>query len=493
MSNIDLEETIGAKLVKGSAWMVALRWSIRFVGLINTYILVRLLNPSDFGVVAMAMIVVGMIETLAESGQKFVIIKHANPQRADYDTAWTMSVLIGLTVSIAILLLSPWTKYYFHEPRTLDVMKWLALRSFIGGFENIGVLDFRRDLRFDRHFTYQVSTKLISIVITIVAAFIYRDYWALVIGIVSAQAIMVAMSYILSPYRPRFSLAKLQEMWKFSAWSSIGSIGTYLDEQVDQLAVGGISGASAMGRYRVASDISALFTAEFLAPIIAVLFPVMASVQSDPVKMRNAYRDVFQWTAIICISTSVGVAICGDDIVDVLLGAKWVNVKPLMPWLALSSGVLAMSSSVYSAFAVTGRPKLSAQLQWTRLVLLSIGVFLVGFATRNITYVAAARFAVTIALTPALFLVLARTIDIPVKTILLSIWRPLGAAGAMSAIVWMLNQYIENGGMMRLLMDVALGGLIFFFTSLLLWFLSGCPDAPEKFVWNIISSKMRRP
>ena len=492
MSSTDPEETIGTKLVKGSAWLIALRWAVRLVGLVNTFILVRLLNPSDFGVVAMAMIVVGMIETIAESGQKLVVIKHSNPQRADYDTAWTMSILFGLAVSVAILLLSPLTEFYFHEPRAIDIMKWLALRSLIGGFENIGVLDFRRDLRFDRHFTYLVSTKLISIAITVVAAFIYRDYWALVIGIVSAQAIMVGMSFILSSYRPRFSLAKFHEMWNFSAWASIRSIGIYLNEQVDQLAVGGISGASAMGRYRVASDISSLFTAEILGPIVAALFPVMASVQSDAVKMRNAYLGVFQWTAIICVSISVGVALCGDDIVDVLLGAKWVNVKPLIPWLALSAGVLAMSSSVYSAFEVTGRPKLSAQLQWVRLALLSIAVLLIGFATRNITYVAVARFAVTIALAPALFIVLARTIEIPVKTILFSIWRPLVAAGAMSATVWGLNQYIETGGMLRLVMDVASGGLTFCFASILLWSLSGRPDAPEKFVWNIVLSRLRR-
>jgi O-antigen/teichoic acid export membrane protein len=490
MSSADPEETIGTKLVKGSAWLIALRWAVRLVGLVNTFILVRLLNPSDFGVVAMAMIVVGMIETIAESGQKLVVIKHPNPQRADYDTAWTMSILFGLTVSVVILLLSPLTEYYFREPRTIDVMKWLALRSFIGGFENIGVLDFRRDLRFDRHFIYLVSTKLISIAITIVAAFIYRDYWALVIGIVSAQAIMVGMSFILSSYRPRFSLVKFHEMWNFSAWASIRSIGIYLNEQVDQVAVGGFSGASAMGRYRVASDISSLFTAEILGPIVAALFPVMASVQSDAVKMRNAYLGVFQWTAIICISISVGVALCGDDIVDVLLGAKWVTVKPLIPWLALSAGLLAMGGSVYSAFEVTGRPKLSAQLQWTRLVSLSIGVFLIGFATRNITYVAVTRFVVTIALTPALFMVLARTIDIPGKTILLSIWRPLVAAGAMSATVWGLNQYIETGGMLRLVMDIASGGLIFFLASIILWSLSGRPDAPEKFVWNVVLSKL---
>jgi len=119
-------------------------------------------------------------------------------------------------------------------------------------------------------------------------------------------------------------------------------------------------------------------------------------------------------------------------------------------------------------------------------------VFFIGFATRNTTYVAVARFVVTVALAPALFMVLAKTIDIPVRTILLSIWRPLVAAGAMSATVWGLNQYVETGGMLRLVIDTAFGGLIFCLASILLWNLSGRPDAPEKVVWNIVLSRLRR-
>ena len=491
MSTADLTENVGAKLVKGSAWMVSLRWAVRLIGLANTCILVRLLNPADFGIVAMAMIAVGLIEALADSGQKLAVIRHESPQREDFDTAWTMSILIGLTVSLVILLVSPFTRYYFHEPRAVGAMQWLALRSLLGGFENTGVLNFRRDLRFDRYFAYLVASKLVSVPITITAAFIFRDYRALLIGIVSAQAVMVAVSFIVSPYRPRLSLARVGEMWNFSVWSSVRSLGLYLNDQVDQLAVGGVSGTPAMGRYAVASDVGSLFTTEVLGPVIAVLFPVMAFVQSDAAKMRSLYLDVFQWSAVICISTSVGVALCGNDIVDVLLGAKWVGIKPLIPFLALSAGVLSMSSSVYSALDVTGRAKNSAQLQWTRLVCLSVAVFLIGFATRNPTYVAAARLVVAVTLAPALFSIVAKTVDIPVSAILLSIWRPSTAAIAMSVAVWAINLRLEGGGVFRLFVDATAGALTFCVVSLMLWRVSGRPNAPEKFIWKGISSTFR--
>ena len=101
-------------LLKGSAWMIALRWAVRLTGLVSTVILARLLTPTDFGVVAMAMLLVGMLEILNQTGQKLVIIRHADPKREDYDTAWTLSVIVGLVTGLAIVVLAPLANIFFH-------------------------------------------------------------------------------------------------------------------------------------------------------------------------------------------------------------------------------------------------------------------------------------------------------------------------------------------------------------------------------------------
>src|SRR5665213_484578 len=95
--------TLNRHMVHGSIWMILLRWAIRLTGLVSTIILARLLAPSDFGIVAMAMFVVGMLEILNQSGQKLAIIRHAAPERADYDTAWTLSVLVGFFIAAMII------------------------------------------------------------------------------------------------------------------------------------------------------------------------------------------------------------------------------------------------------------------------------------------------------------------------------------------------------------------------------------------------------
>ncbi len=134
----------------------------------------------------------------------------------------------------------------------------------------------------------------------------------------------------------------------------------------------------------------------------------MATVQGDPQKRRELYLSVLCWSAIICTSTSVGVALVSNDMADLLLGAQWHDVKPLMPWLALAFGVLGLSNSVYSAFDTIGRPRVSAQLQWTRLAFLSLCIFPVAYLTGDLRWIAITRFLVTVAITPTLFIALAR-------------------------------------------------------------------------------------
>ena len=224
----------------------------------------------------MAMFVIGMLELLNQSGQKLAIIRHHAPSREDYDTAWTISVLAGFIIAIFIFAIAPLAVSYFHEPRVEPVMQCLALRSFLGGFENIGVTDFRRDLKFNRFFLYNACLKAVSLVVTVAMALAWRNYWALVAGIVSSQITAIILSYVMHPYRPRFSLAKLDQLWSFSTWTLVKVIGEYFNAQADQVAVGGLFGSSSMGRYSVASDVASSPSNEITDPIVAALYPVMS-------------------------------------------------------------------------------------------------------------------------------------------------------------------------------------------------------------------------
>jgi lipopolysaccharide exporter len=475
----------GFHMLRGSAWMISLRWAMRLIGVVSTVILARLLTPQDFGIVALAMIFVGLFEMLNLTGQGLAIIRHEAPTREHYDSAWTVSVLIGAGIAVSILAAAPFTQMYFHEPRTVAVMQCLALRAFLGGLENIGTVDFSRDLRFDRYFIYNVCTKLFQFCLTVVLAFVLRNYWALVAGILAGQIVRTILSYVMSPFRPRLSFTRTKEIWSFSIWTFARSVAAYLQMQVDNIVIGGIAGSAIMGRYTVAKDVAASPTQEIINPMVGALFPVMSKCRGDPVQLRRLYLRMLGWSAIICASTGVGVTMVADDMVRVVLGAKWIDATPLVGWLALNAGMAALLSGTATLLDVQGMPYVGARIQWSRFAVFTAVIFAVAYLTRDVVTIAIARLVVSTLFVPSVIFAVHKLTGVPARDYLSVMWRPFAAAGAMALAIWSLNQVLPFSGAPRLALDVAAGAASYIATLLLLWDMSGRPLSAEQDILTI--------
>jgi O-antigen/teichoic acid export membrane protein len=478
------ERSLHWQMARGATLVMLLRWSNRLSGLVSTVILARLLTPVDYGIVTIAFIVVGMVEVFGQTGQATAIIRHPNPTREHYDTAFTIRMILGLVLGASIFALAPLTTTYFQEPRATLVVEILACRTAIVGLQNIGTVNFQRDLRFHRQVLFQAYPMLISFVVTIASAYLLRNYWALVIGILTQNFFSLVLSYVMEPYRPRLSVAKFGEIWSFSAWSLFRAIGSFTANEIDKVAVGGFAGAAAMGRYNAAREIATIPSQELINPIVGVLLPVMASARNDRGKQRELYLSVLYWSALICASTGIGVSLVADDMTDLLLGSQWQDVKPLMPWFAMSFAILALSSSVYSAFDTLGRADISAKLQWTRVIGFGLAVIPTAFLTHDVKAVIIGRFLVTLLITPTLFYALSKALDVPMRSFAATLWRPLAAGLAMAAVVLAINALIDFTGPIRLALDMAAGGATFGAAVMFLWFATGRPEGPERLVWT---------
>jgi len=171
-------------MIKGSIWMVAMRWTVQGIGLISTMILARLLTPADFGIVAMGMLVVGLLEIFSSLGVDLALIRNQAAEPGHYNTAWTFRVFQCTFITVLLLIFAPFAADYFGDPRVTIVIQILSLSVFFDGFENIGVVAFRKDLDFSKEFRFGVYKKLLGFVITVPLAFTLKSYWALVAGVV---------------------------------------------------------------------------------------------------------------------------------------------------------------------------------------------------------------------------------------------------------------------------------------------------------------------
>lgn len=473
----------GRALLSGSAWMVGLRWATRGLGLISTFVLARLLTPADFGLVAMAMLIVGLIEVFGQTEQQLALIRIHDPVRADYDSAWTLGILVAIVIALATWAVAPLAALYFHEPRALWLIRLLALRPLLGSLDNIGVVAFRKELRFGREFAYQIAQKLATILVTIGCALWLRDERALVAGLLGGQALGVLASYALHPFRPRLSLARARGLLAFSGWMLLVNVAQYAHDKADEFVVGGIANASAMGRYNVAADAATAPTAEVVLPATRALFPIFARIRDDRAAVRAAYLDVFATACLISVATGAGMALVAGDFVRVALGDKWLAAIPLVQLLALGGGLFGIMHNGITVLSATGHARLGATLAASRTLLLVPALAAAGLLG-GVETIAATRAAMTLAFIPGISLAIARVLPVTPADMLARAWRPILAALAMAAAVLAVQAATPDTPWLRLALAIPAGAATYAGAVLALWHAAGRPAGVEAAVWK---------
>jgi len=488
----DAPINIGRRLAHGTAWMIAMRFTIRGIGLVSTIILARLLTPADFGIVAMAMLLISFIEVFNETGQQAALIAHPNPERSHYDSAWTVTVMIGCVLTAILLAVAPFADMYFDDARIVPVIQVLSLRVLLGSFMNIGVVDFRRNLDFAREFRFGLARRIATFTTTLTLALIWRDYWALVIGTVTGHLMEVGMSYIAHRYRPRFSLAKVREIWGYSIWLLVQSVGRFFENRTDEVVVGGIAPPTQMGHYTVAAELGALPMTELVEPAGRALFPNYATIAANPLVLRDTYLQVFAAAVSVCACMGTGLILVADDFVVVLLGAQWADSASLLVWFAAAGAVTGVCNTVYAVFNVVGKTRLSAKQTWLRVAALVPAVAWAA-STGELRNFAIARFVVAVVLAPTFFFRLSRIIPITVGQLAAAIWRPVLSAVVMAVALTVIDFPAHVSAVsLRLMCEVATGGAVYVVTQLCLWKLVGSPISVESAVLNLCGYKTSR-
>ena len=163
-------------LLKGSAWVVSGRWIMRGIGFVSTLILVRLLVPEDFGLLAMCFVIIGLTEIIFEFGVETAIIQTAELTDAHLDTAWTIRIIQSVLVAAILIVCAPLAAGYYHDDRVGQLLPFIAFGIVIRGFSSIGLVLLRRELLFRREVAYGVVVRVITFFLNVGLAWYLRNY-----------------------------------------------------------------------------------------------------------------------------------------------------------------------------------------------------------------------------------------------------------------------------------------------------------------------------
>jgi lipopolysaccharide exporter len=476
------------KMVSGAAWMVLFKLAERSLGLISTLILVRLLSPHDFGLVAMAASFIFMAELLTGFGFDVALIQNQSAEERHYHTAWTCNVLLGLGIFLVMLVAAAPIAAFYAEPAVFWVVCFLALGPLIGGCENIGVVAFRKELRFHSEFAFQISRKLTGFLVTVPLAFWLRSYWALVAGILVSKVAGTAISYFAHPFRPRFSISGAKSLFSFSKWLLVTNVLGFLKERSTDFFIGRSQGAAALGVYNVAYELANLPTSELGAPINRALLPGFSKIAQDPAQLRSAYVNAIGILALFALPAAAGIFAVADFLVPVVLGAKWSGAVPLIQILGMFGAVQLFHSSMCAVLIAIGRPSAVAagNAVFVAFLVVLLAALLGPFGAEG---AAIAVVGAAILSTPAYLIAIRIHTGIGASAFLYAIVRPLIASAAMIAVLRaVMPVYVSSMGMREaaalLLGAVLFGAILYAIAVTLLWLAARRPPSVERFVFE---------
>lgn len=460
---------LSQRVLHASFWSFALRLVVRSLSSVRTIILARLLLPEDFGVMGIALITMVFMESFTQTGFKAALVQHKGDIRPYLDTAWTLELLRSLLLAGALVLAAPYVASFFNAPATM-IVRVMAIGVLLTGLKNIATVYFQKDLEFQKKFVFEVAEPVCAVAVGIALALLLQNVWALVFSILAGRAAQVVASYLVKPYHPRLRLdwTKAKELYHFGVWMSLNSILYFFARRGDALVVGKVLGPVSLGVYELGRRLSDMATREISSVSSEVAFPTFAQIQDDLPRLRKIYFTSLELVATIAIPIAVILSLLAEPVISLVLGEKWLSVASVLPFLAISGGILAVCTTGGALFRGVGRPGLSFGASLVRvatmLVLIPLLIKEYGIAGAGIGVLAG-----TLTNVPFLLWYLVKIL----RVTLLQVVRPLLPAvilTATAAVTVLIGKWLFGPlDSAELILTILLSASSYVLVSLLLW------------------------
>lgn len=465
-----------ANLARGAAWALAMRWSVRGMGLISTGILARFLKPEDYGLIGMAFLVVGLLEAFLNVGAPQALIRLGQTgSREHTDSAWVLRAMQGVLIGVVLALAAPWASVFFEEPRLTPVLWVLAACLAAMGFSNIGMALAYRDLQYKTEFKQIFFTKLVSMGFTFASVAFFMDYRALLTGLVAGYVAEFCLSYKLHPYRPRWCVSKVQELWHVSKWLLATGLGGYLLSRFDHLVAGKVGTTHQYGLYTVGNDIGTLAAGEIGGTLARPLFPTLANLKHDWPAAEKTTLNLIETIAYLVLPLGVGLAMVSPEATLVMLGPQWTAAAPFMAGFALVGAVLSCLAPLGTLLAVAGYVKSETTAVWAEFVVFAILTLLLVQPMGLIGLVFARAGGAVVKACVLLWRTQANT-NLGLRRLYQALQNPVLAASAMAAVLYAHPWPTFDNPVIELTSLVLWGGTVYTGSCLLLWWGRGKPD-----------------
>ena len=422
-------------------WAVALSWGERAITTIFTVVLAAILGPEDFGIVAMALVYLAVVDLVLEQGFLTTIVQREQLDREHLDSAFWVNLVWCLVLAGASFALAGWWAGVNNVPQLEDVIKVMSVLVVVTGLTIVQQAHLQRKLEFRKLAVRANVAALVGGVVGLALALYGVGVWSLVAQQITAGTTSLVLLWAVSDWRPglRFSRPHARDLLGFTSGVFLANVGGFVNRRSDTLLMGLFFGPSVVGIYRLADRFVDSVLELTMRPVGLVSLPHLSLLQRDPAALRETVATFIRIAMLTTLPALLVLAACSDYVLA-LIGPQWeigADAMKLLCVVGIVKGLVHFTGPLLFAVA---KPFFRATMLWflagvSVLTVVSVGYVLQGdSAERQLMGMSGARALVSLLIiVPLNLLIISRVAGLPPRTFLP--WLPAPLCAGVTAIL----------------------------------------------------------
>ncbi|WP_461459092.1 lipopolysaccharide biosynthesis protein [Parasphingorhabdus sp.] len=428
----------------------------------STLAVIRILDPDDYGIFAMAQVVLIFLSFMNGYGLASSIIQAEKVEPIRIRQAFGMLLLLNGGIAILQVLLAPLAAEYYRQPIIEDLLKLQALIYLATPFMVLPEALMTRNLEFKKPAIINLISAIVGAAVALYFAINGHGVWTLIYAPLSifwtrAICLVIAVKFFVWP---SFNFKGAGAMFGFGATLLASHLFWTIQSQADIFIAGRVLDPHELGLYAEALFLTTIFAAKFVPPLNEVAFPAYSRLQHDPKALSWSFLKAVRLIMLISCPLYLGMSVTAAPLVGSLFGPKWLEMAPFVSILALAMPVMTLQILFAPANNAVGKPQITARASFVGAILMPI-TFIIGLQWGAIGLAWGWVVAFPL-LTLFTFFQSYRHIGIGGRELAAAIWPGLSTSIAMAAVVYFADQFLPDMTVYaRLAILVAIGGLAY--------------------------------
>ena len=352
-------------VVKNFGWRLFERCGAQGVTFIVSIVLARLLDPSVYGTIALVTVFTIIMQVFVDSGMGNALIQKKNADDLDFSSVFWFNMAMCSVLYLIMFVSAPFIASFYNKPELTPVVRVLSLILIISGIKNVQQAYVSRNMLFKRFFFSTLGGTIGAAAVGITMAYLGYGVWALVAQMLFNTAVDTTILWITVKWRPKkqFSLQRLKGLFSFGWKLLVSQLIDTVYNQARQLIIGRMYTSSDLAQYNQGKKFPEIIVTNINTSIDSVLLPTMSKAQDDPSVVKSMTRRAIKTSTYIMMPFMVGLAVCAEPLVSLILTDKWLPCVPFLRIFCFSFAFYPIHTANLNAMKALGKSDLFLKLE----------------------------------------------------------------------------------------------------------------------------------